>query len=158
MPCIWFDHEAEEAVKFYVSLFNNGKIGKIARYGKASAKESGQPEGSVLTVEFELDGNKFLALNGGSHFKLTGAISFIIDCATQEEIDHFWDAFADGGQTMQCGWITDKFGVTWQVVPAALNKMLTDKDPAKAKRAMEAMLEMIKLDINALKKAYDGVA
>ncbi len=156
-PSLWFDTQAEEAAQLYVSLFKNSKITDITRYDEASAKVSGQPAGSVLTIAFELDGQKFVALNGGPIFKFTEAVSFIVDCETQEEIDMFWDKLiAGGGAPSQCGWLKDKFGLSWQIVPTALNRMIGDKDPAKAKRTMEAMLKMTKLDIAGLQKAYEG--
>lgn len=155
-PCLWFDTQAEEAVKFYSSIFPNSKIGKTARYDEASAEVSGQPAGSVMTIEFSLDGQNFLALNGGPIFKFTEAISFIIDCKTQEEVDMYWEKLSAGGQKVQCGWLKDKFGVSWQVVPTILNELLEDEDKEKAGRVMKAMLQMVKLDIVGLKKAYDG--
>lgn len=155
-PCLWFNNNAEEAVKLYTSLFENSKILKTVRYTEAMSKESGQPAGSVMTIEYELNGNKFLALNGGTHFKLTGAVSFMVPCKNQEEIDKFWNAFAEGGEEMPCGWITDRFGLTWQIIPEELDKMLSDKDPKKAKGAAEAMFKMKKLIIADLKKGYEG--
>lgn len=154
-PCLWFDNKAEEAAKFYVSVFKDGKIGAIDRYDEASAKVSGQPAGSVLTVEFEIQGQKFLALNGGPVFKFSEAVSFIIDCKDQDELDYFWDKLTEGGQESVCGWLKDKFGLSWQVVPKVLTEMLRDKDPAKAGRVMEAMLEMKKINIEELTKAYE---
>jgi len=154
-PCLWFDKEAEEAAQFYTSVFKNSKIGTIARYDKASAKVSGQPEGSVLTVEFELDGQKFLALNGGPVFKFNEAVSFIVDCDTQEEVDYYWEKLSAVPESEQCGWLKDKYGLSWQVVPKRLEELLNDPDSAKASRAMEAMLQMKKLDIAALERAAE---
>src|SRR2546425_1582854 len=149
--CLWFDKQAEEAANFYVSLFAEGgrsaKIGKIARYGEAGAKASGQRKGTVMTVEFELDGTEFLGLNGGPLFKFSPATSFVVNCETQEEIDYFWAKLAAGGKTGVCGWIEyDKFGVSWQIVPTLLGELMSDPDPAKAESAMKAMLSMTKLD------------
>lgn len=156
--CLWFDGKAEEAAHFYVKVFTEGgrsaKVGKILHYSESSAKASGQPKGSVLTVEFELDGQNFLALNGGVVFKFSPATSFIVNCKTQEEVDYFWDKLSEGGKTGQCGWIDyDKFGVTWQIVPTVLDKLLTDPDPVKAEAAMKAMIGMTKLNIADLEKA-----
>lgn len=155
-PCLWFNNNAEEAAKFYVSLFTNSKVGKVMRYDAESAKVSGQKKGSVLTIEFTIGGMNFLAMNGGPLFKFSQATSFMIDCKTQKEVDHFWYKLSKGGQAQPCGWVVDKFGVTWQVVPSVLNNLLTDKDPKKAKATMHAMLQMKKLDIAKLKRAHDG--
>jgi predicted 3-demethylubiquinone-9 3-methyltransferase (glyoxalase superfamily) len=156
-PFLWFDSQAEEAAKFYVSIFSkNSRIGGIARYDDEGSKASGRPSGSVMTVQFELDGQEFIALNGGPVFPFTEAVSFVVNCETQEEVDHFWDKLSAGGQQVQCGWLKDKFGVTWQVVPTILGEMLQDKDPEKAKRVMAAMLTMKKLDIAALRRAHGG--
>ncbi len=153
-PFLWFDHEAEEAVRFYTSTFKNSKTGRILRYDKESAKASGRPKGSVLTIEFEIEGQKFVALNGGPLFKFNESISFVVNCETQEEVDYFWEKLtADGGHESQCGWLKDKFGVSWQVVPTVLIDMLHDKDPRKSERVMQAMLQMQKIDINKLKEA-----
>ena len=157
--CLWFDTQAEEAANFYVRVFAEGgrsaKIGKIARYGEAGAKVSGQRKGTVMTVEFELDGDQFLGLNGGPLFKFSPATSFVVNCETQQEIDYFWARLGEGGKTGQCGWIDyDKFGVSWQIVPTVLGDLMSD--PAKAERAMKAMLSMTKLDLAALKKASSG--
>jgi len=149
-PFLWFDTQAEEAARFYVSIFKNSKIGKISRYGEGGPG----PAGSVMTVEFELDGQRFIALNGGPHFKFNEAISFSIDCKTQSEVDELWKKLSAGGQEVQCGWLKDKYGLSWQVVPAILGEMLNDPDPAKAKRVMAALLKMKKIDIDELKKAY----
>jgi len=153
-PCLWFDDKAEQAAKFYVSVFQNSKIGKIARYGKAAAQASGQAEGSVMTVAFQLDGQDFLALNGGPVFKFTEAISLIVHCETQDEVDYFWEKLCDGGEEVQCGWLKDRFGVSWQVVPSVVPEMMTDPDPERSQRVMEAIMQMKKLDIEGLKRAY----
>jgi predicted 3-demethylubiquinone-9 3-methyltransferase (glyoxalase superfamily) len=154
--CLWFDGQAEEAARFYVSTFKNARLGRTLRYDEASSKAAGRPVGSVLTVEFELDGQPFMALNGGPQFKFTEAMSLVVNCQTQAEVDHFWQALSAGGQEVECGWLKDKFGVSWQVVPTVLMEMLQDKDAEKSKRAMAAMLTMKKLDIRALQNAYDG--
>jgi predicted 3-demethylubiquinone-9 3-methyltransferase (glyoxalase superfamily) len=163
-PFLWFENNAEEAAKYYVEVFNTNpgkkiksKIGTVTRYDKAAAKASGQPEGTAMTVAFELEGVEFAAINGGPALKMSGGVSFVIDCETQEEIDHFWEKLSAGGEAGQCGWINhDKFGMTWQVVPNVLTKYIGAKDPQKAGRAMQAMLKMTKLDIATLKKAYEG--
>ena len=156
-PFLWFHDQAEEAVKFYTSVFKNSKIGRILRYSEEAAKASGRPAGSVLTVEFEMEGQKFVALNGGPLFKFNESISFVVNCETQEEVDYFWEKLtADGGQESQCGWLKDKFGVSWQVVPTVLIDMLHDKDPRKSERVMQAMLQMQKIDISKLEAAYAG--
>ncbi len=155
-PFLWFDHQAESAVKFYTAIFKNSKVGRILRYGEEAAKVSsaGRPVGSVLTIEFEMEGQKFVALNGGPLFKFNESISFVVNCETQEEVDYFWQKLtADGGHESQCGWLKDKFGVSWQVVPTVLIDMLHDKDPRKSERVMQAMLQMQKIDINKLKEA-----
>jgi predicted 3-demethylubiquinone-9 3-methyltransferase (glyoxalase superfamily) len=157
-PCLWFDSQAEEAASFYVSIFKNARIREASQYDEASSKVSGQPKGSVMTVMFELDGEEFIALNGGPMFKFTEAISFIVNCETQAEVDHYWDQLTAGGHEVQCGWLKDRFGVSWQVVPTVLTELLQDKDPEKAKRVMAAMLEMKKLSIDGLKRAYEGRA
>jgi predicted 3-demethylubiquinone-9 3-methyltransferase (glyoxalase superfamily) len=151
-PFLWFDTEAEEAMNFYTSVFKNSKTGDIIRYGDAGPG----PKGSVLTAAFELEGVQFTALNGGPHFKFNEAISFHIDCASQDEVDYYWDKLSDGGQIQQCGWLKDKFGVSWQVVPSVLPRMLSDGDAAKAERVMRVMMTMKKLDIAELEKAYRG--
>lgn len=155
---LWFDNQAEEAAKFYISIFKNSKIGKITRYGKAGFEIHKRPEGSVMTVDFELEGQQFVGLNGGPFFKFNEAISFIVDCSDQKEIDYYWNKLGDGGdpKAQQCGWLKDKFGVSWQIVPVALNDLLSDPNSEKSQRAMNAMLQMKKLDIAALKKAYNG--
>ena len=155
-PFLWFDDKAEEAAKFYASIFKNSKIGKMTRYDEEAAQASGRPAGSVMTVEFQLEGQEFVALNGGPHFKFTEAVSFVVNCETQEEVDYFWSKLSAGGEESRCGWLKDKFDLSWQVVPVVLIEMLTDKDTAKAKRVMHAMLQMDKIDIPTLKNAYDG--
>jgi predicted 3-demethylubiquinone-9 3-methyltransferase (glyoxalase superfamily) len=155
-PFLWFNNQAEEAVDFYVKLFPNSKIKSMARYDEAGAKVSGQKKGSVMTVSFSLDGTDFSALNGGPIYQFSQATSFVIECKNQQEVDHYWNALTKGGQIQPCGWVIDKFGVTWQVVPTALPRLLGDKDPKKAKRVMECMLQMQKLDIAKLQAAYDG--
>ena len=149
-PCLWFDDQAEEAARFYVSIFQNSKILNLTYYGDAGPR----PKGSVLTVVFELDGQQFIALNGGPIFHFTEAVSFSVDCKTQEEVDTFWAKLSAGGQESQCGWLKDKYGLSWQIVPAALPEMLTDPDPAKSNRVMAAMFKMKKLDIRGLEQAY----
>jgi predicted 3-demethylubiquinone-9 3-methyltransferase (glyoxalase superfamily) len=155
-PCLWFDDNAEDAVKFYVSIFKNSKVGNVTRYGKEGYEIHKKKEGSVMTIDFEIEGQKFLALNGGPIFKFNEAISFQIYCDTQEEINYYWEKLTEGGDknAQVCGWLKDKFGVSWQVVPIALIKMLQDKDSKKTERVMKAMLQMHKLDIDALTKAY----
>jgi predicted 3-demethylubiquinone-9 3-methyltransferase (glyoxalase superfamily) len=155
-PFLWFDNQAEDAAKFYVSIFKNSRIGSVARYDQEAAKVSGRPEGSVMTVAFELDGQEFTALNGGPLFTFTEAISFVVNCETQKEVDHFWEKLSAGGQEVQCGWLRDRFGVSWQIVPTVLTEMLQDKDREKSRRVMAAMLKMIRINIEALQKAYEG--
>ena len=156
-PFLWFDHQAEEAAKFYTSVFKNSKVGKILRYDEATAKAAGGPVGSVLTIEFEIEGQKFTALNGGPQFKFNESVSFVVECKTQEEVDYFWEKLtAGGGQESECGWLKDKFGLSWQVTPTVLIDMLNDKDPKKAGRVMKAMMQMQKIEINKLKAAYAG--
>ena len=150
-PFLWFDTQAEEAAQLYVSIFNNSKIVNVTRYGEAGPG----PKGSAMTVAFELDGQPFIALNGGPHFKFTEAISFSVDCKTQEEVDKYWQKLSEGGQEVQCGWLKDKYGLSWQINPTILGEMLSDPDPQKSKRVMEAMLKMKKIDIAGLKRAYD---
>jgi predicted 3-demethylubiquinone-9 3-methyltransferase (glyoxalase superfamily) len=152
-PFLWFDDKAEEAVSLYISIFKNSKILSTTRYEEKGAAVSGRPSGTVMTVEFELEGQKFVALNGGPHFKFTEAVSFAVDCETQAEVDEFWEKLSAGGEESQCGWLKDKYGLSWQVVPTILPKLLNDKDAQKAKRVMEAMLQMKKLDIQKLKDA-----
>jgi predicted 3-demethylubiquinone-9 3-methyltransferase (glyoxalase superfamily) len=155
-PFLWFDDKAEEAAKFYTSIFKNSKIGKMIRYDEEAAQASGRPAGSVMTVEFQLEGQEFVALNGGPHFKFTEAVSFVVNCEAQEEVDYFWSKLSAGGEESRCGWLKDKFSLSWQIVPVVLIEMLADKDTAKAKRVMRAMLQMDKIDIPILKKAYGG--
>jgi predicted 3-demethylubiquinone-9 3-methyltransferase (glyoxalase superfamily) len=156
-PFLWFDNQAEEAAKFYTSVFKNSKVGRILRYDEASAKGAGRPVGSVLTIEFEIAGQKFTALNGGPEFKFNESISFVVNCETQNEVDYFWEKLmADGGQESQCGWLKDKFGVSWQITPTVLIDMLNDKDAKKAERVMKAMMQMQKINIKTLKEAYAG--
>ena len=155
-PFLWFDHQAEEAAKFYVSIFKDSRITSVARYDDAAAKAAGRPKGSVTTVAFELDGQELTALNGGPVFKFTEAISLVVNCQTQEEVDHFWSKLSAGGQEVQCGWLKDRFGVSWQVVPTALFEMMSGADKEKSGRAMKAMLQMKKLDLTALRRAYEG--
>jgi predicted 3-demethylubiquinone-9 3-methyltransferase (glyoxalase superfamily) len=152
-PFFWFDDNAEEAANFYTAIFKNSKIGKIARYGEEGEKVAGRPKGSVMTVEFELEGQEFVALNGGPHFKFTEAISFVVNCQTQEEVDYYWEKLSVGGKEVQCGWLKDKYGLSWQIVPTVLGELLSDKDAAKSQRVMQAMLKMVKLDIKKLKQA-----
>ena len=151
VSCLWFDGKAEEAMNFYTSIFKNSKVGNVTRYGEAGPGE----KGSVMTAAFEIEGQEFLALNGGPNFKFSPAISFIVQCKTQEEVDDFWAKLLVGGSPQQCGWLTDKFGVSWQIVPTILPEMLRDGDAEKTKRVMQAMLKMVKLDIKGLKQAYD---
>ena len=154
-PCLWFDHQAEEAVKFYTSIFKSSKIGDITRYGKEGYEIHGREAGTVMTVEFEIEGQKFVALNGGPVFKFNEAISFQVHCKTQEEVDYYWEKLSEGGETGQCGWLKDKYGVSWQIDPTVLSEMLQDKDVRKSERVMKALLQMQKLDINKLKRAYE---
>jgi predicted 3-demethylubiquinone-9 3-methyltransferase (glyoxalase superfamily) len=153
-PCLWFDDKAEEAVKFYASIFKNSKIKSVTRYSEDAAKVSGRPKGSVLTVAFELAGQEFLALNGGPIFKFTEAVSFIVNCETQAEVDRLWERLSEGGEEGQCGWLKDKYGLSWQIVPTVLGKMLQDKDARKSERVMSALLQMKKLDIKRLEQAF----
>jgi predicted 3-demethylubiquinone-9 3-methyltransferase (glyoxalase superfamily) len=156
-PCLWFDDQGEEAAKFYTSIFKDSKIGDVTRYGKEGYEIHGREEGTVMTAEFEIEGQKFLALNGGPIFKFNEAISFQVYCETQEEVDYYWEKLSEGGdeKAQQCGWLKDKYGVSWQIVPTILMKMLKDKDSEKSQRVMKAMLQMHKLDISTLKKAYE---
>ena len=157
-PCLWFDTQAEEAARYYTGIFKNSKITSISRYTEAGREVHGKPPGTVLTVAFELNGQPFTALNGGPVFKFNEAISFQIMCRTQEEVDHYWNKLSEGGDknAQQCGWLKDKYGVSWQVVPTVLSEMMADPDQKKSGRAMQAMLQMKKIDIAALKRAYDG--
>jgi predicted 3-demethylubiquinone-9 3-methyltransferase (glyoxalase superfamily) len=157
-PCLWFDNQAEEAARFYTAVFKNSKIVNMTRYGEAGHEVHGQAAGTVLTVEFELDGHPFTALNGGPVFKFNEAISFQVHCDTQEEVDYYWEKLSEGGdeKAQQCGWLKDKYGVSWQVVPSVLPSMLNDPDSEKSGRVMTAMLQMKKMDIDTLKEAYDA--
>ena len=156
-PFLWFNDNAEEAVEFYASIFKKSRIGKIARYDQAGEKVSGRPAGSVMTVEFQIEGQEFIALNGGPHFKFTEAVSFVVNCKTQKELDYYWKKLTvGGGQEVQCGWLKDKFGVSWQIVPTLLGELMSSKDAAKSQRVMEAMLKMVKLDLKKLKEAAKG--
>lgn len=156
-PNLWFDGQAEEAVKFYTLIFKNSKIDRIIRYGKERHEITGISEGTVMTVEFQLEGQKFVALNGGPQYKFTEAISFVIKCETQEEIGYYWEKLSDGGdeEAQVCGWLKDKFGISWQVVPSDLDNMISDSNSEKAERVVKAMLQMKKMDIEILKKAYE---
>lgn len=151
-PCLWFDGRAEEAAEFYTSVFKQSKVRKTARYGEAGP---GTP-GSVMTVTFEIEGQEFMGLNGGPQFQFTPAISFVVHCKGQGQVDYYWERLLEGGAPQQCGWLTDKFGVSWQIVPNALPKMLRDKDEERAQRVMAAMLKMVKIDVKELKRAYKG--
>ncbi|MEO8573575.1 MAG: VOC family protein [Pyrinomonadaceae bacterium] len=156
-PCLWYDGNAKEATDFYASVFKDSEIGNTSKYNDASSKASGQPEGSVMVVEFEIAGQKFIGLNGGPHFKFSEAISFMIDCKDQAEVDYFWSRLTeDGGQESQCGWLKDKFGLSWQVVPSVLSGLVAGPDRKAAKRAMAAMMKMKKIEIQTLQDAYDG--
>ena len=150
-PFLWFDDKAEEAMNFYVSTFKNSKRGRISRYGEAGPG----PKGTVMVATFQLEGQDFMALNGGPHFKFTEAISLVVNCETQDELDAFWEKLSEGGSKGQCGWLKDKYGLSWQVVPTALGKLMSDPDPEKSKRVMTAMLKMTKMDIQGLQQAYD---
>ena len=150
-PFLWFDGKAEEAMDFYTAIFKNSKIGNVVRYGEAGPG----PKGAVMTATFQLDGQEFIALNGGPQFKFTEAISFWVSCATQKEIDEMWEKLSAGGEKGRCGWLKDKYGLSWQIVPPVLGEMLGDKDPEKSKRVMMAMLQMDKIDIKTLKQAYE---
>jgi len=154
-PNLWFDHQADEAARFYVALFPNSRIGTVTRYGEAEAAVARRPKGSVLTVTFELEGQEFVALNGGPVFQFSPAISFSVNCKTQEEVDRLWEKLSEGGEPQPCGWLKDRYGVSWQIVPTVLVEMLQDKDPARSQSVMRAMLQMKKLDIAALKRAYE---
>lgn len=150
-PFLWFDGKAEEAMNFYVSIFRNSRPGRVMRYGEAGPG----PKGSVMSVSFELEGQEFMALNGGPMFQFTPAISFFVSCETQDEVDRLWERLSEGGEAKQCGWLQDKYGVAWQIVPTILSVLLQDKDPERSKRVMQAMLKMTKLDIKRLKQAYE---
>lgn len=155
---LWFENQAEEAAKFYVSVFKNSTIGRIMRYGKEGIEIHGRPAGSVMIIEFEIEGQQFIGLNGGPHFKFNEAISFIINCNSQNEVDYYWEKLTEGGdpKAQVCGWLKDKFGVSWQVVPTEINDMFMDENSEKAQRAMKAMLQMKKIDLGVMKKAYEG--
>ncbi|MCE0524220.1 MAG: VOC family protein [Methylacidiphilales bacterium] len=153
-PFLWFNDQAEEAVKFYCSIFGNSKIVSVTRYDKAAAKASGRPNGSVMTLKFRLEGQEFVALNGGPHFKFTEAVSFVVNCRTQKEVDKFWEKLSAGGKKGQCGWLKDKYGVSWQIVPKVLIEMLNNKVTLKSQRVMQAVLQMTKIEIKGLKQAY----
>jgi predicted 3-demethylubiquinone-9 3-methyltransferase (glyoxalase superfamily) len=154
-PFLWFDSQAEEAAKYYTSIFKNSKIVSTGRYDEAGAAAAGRPKGTVMIVAFELEGQPFTALNGGPLFKFTEAISFVVNCQTQKEVDEFWEKLAEGGEKGQCGWLKDKFGVSWQIVPTILPELLQDQDAEKRQRVMKAMLQMHKLDIEGLKRAAE---
>jgi predicted 3-demethylubiquinone-9 3-methyltransferase (glyoxalase superfamily) len=151
-PFLWFDSNAEEAMNFYTSIFKNSKVGQVRRYGDAGPG----PKGSVMTGTFSIEGQEFMALNGGPHYKFTPAISFFVNCESQEEVDELWAKLSAGGEVMQCGWLKDKFGVSWQIIPKALGELLGDKDPQKSQRVMKAMMKMIKIDVEGLRRAYEG--
>ncbi|MDX2253715.1 MAG: VOC family protein [Nitrospira sp.] len=157
-PCLWFDDKAEEAAKFYVSIFKRSKLGPIARYGEAGAQVSGRPTGSVMTVTFEIEGQEFVALNGGPLFKFTEAVSFMVKCETQAEIDEMWSKLSEGGEEGPCGWLKDKYGLSWQIVVPAWDEMLRDKDPAKSERVMAAILQMSRPDIQFVQQAFEGAS
>jgi len=150
-PFLWFDNQAEEAMNFYVSLFKNSKVLSVSRYGEGGPG----PQGTVMTATFQLDGQEFMALNGGPYFKFTEAISLFVNCETQEEVDELWEKLSEGGEISQCGWLKDKYDLSWQIVPTALGQMLGDKDPQKSQNVMQAMLQMTKIDIAALRRAYE---
>jgi len=150
-PFLWFDGKAEEAMNFYVSIFKNSKVGRVTRYGDAGPG----PKGSVMSATFQIEGQEFFALNGGPQFQFTPAISFFVNCETQQEVDELWEKLSAGGEKNRCGWLRDKYGLSWQIIPTALGEMLGDKDPAKANRVMKAMLQMDKIDIKGLKRAHD---
>ena len=151
-PFLWFDSNAEEAMNFYTATFKNSKIGQVRRYGEAGPG----PKGSVMTATFQIEGQEFMALNGGPHYKFTPAISFFVSCETQKEVDELWEKLSAGGEAMQCGWLKDKFGVAWQIIPKALGELLGDKDPKKSQRVMKAMMGMVKIDVEGLKRAYEA--
>ena len=151
-PFLWFDDQAEEAMNFYVSIFKNSKVGGVTRYGDAGPG----PKGSVMTASFELEGQQFTALNGGPHFRFTEAISFVVSCKTQEEVDELWERLSEEGEIQQCGWLKDKFGLSWQITPVALMELISDPDPEKSRRVTEAMLQMTKIDIAKLRQAHEG--
>ena len=150
-PFLWFDNQAEEAMHFYTSIFKNSKVGKVSRYGDTGPG----PKGSVMSATFQLEGQEFMALNGGPHFKFSPAISFFVNCETQAEVDELWEKLSAGGEIQQCGWLKDKFGLSWQIIPSALGRMLGDKDTKKSQGVMKAMLQMTKIDVDGLQRAYD---
>jgi predicted 3-demethylubiquinone-9 3-methyltransferase (glyoxalase superfamily) len=156
--CLWFDNQAEEAVQFYTSIFKNSRIGRITRYGKEGYEIHGKPEGTVMTVEFEIDGQPFTALNGGPVFTFNEAISFQVNCETQEEVDYYWEKLSKGGdeKAQQCGWLKDTYGVSWQIIPKILSELVGDPDSEKSQKAMKAILQMKKIDIETIKRAYEG--
>jgi len=156
MPCLWFENQAEEAARFYTSLFKNSKITSITHYPPSPSAASGRPAGSVMTVNFELNGQEFMGLNGGPEFKFTEAISLTVRCKDQKEIDEFWDNLSRGGTPSVCGWLKDKYGLSWQIVPESMDKMIQDKDPEKSERVMAALMKMKQLDFKALEDAYEG--
>ncbi len=151
-PFLWFDGKAEEALSFYVAIFKNSKITSVTRYGDSGPG----PKGSVMSATCELDGQEFFALNGGPHFTFTPAISFFVNCETQDEVDELWEKLSAGGKKLRCGWLTDRYGISWQIIPATLGQLLQDKDPAKSSRVMKAMMQMTKIDIKGLREAYDA--
>ena len=157
IPCLWFDDKAEEAAKFYASIFKNSKIGDVSRYGKEGYEFHGKEDGMVMTVDFEIEGQKYVALNGGPIFKFNEAISFQVHCETQKEVDYYWEKLSEGGdeKAQQCGWLKDKYGVLWQIVPVVLTKIIQDKDAEKSQKVMKALLQMRKLDIKTLTQAYE---
>ena len=151
-PFLWFDNNADEAANFYVSIFKNSKVLSVSRYGDASPG----PKGTVMVAEFQIDGQEFVALNGGPRFKFTEAISFVVNCETQEEVEYFWERLSEGGEKSRCGWLKDKFGLWWQVVPTVLGKLMSDSEPEKVKRVTNAMLQMARIDIEPLQRAFEG--
>ncbi len=157
-PFLWFDSQAEEAVKFYTSIFKNSRITNTTRYGEEGAQASGRPKGTVMTVAFQLEGQEFVALNGGPHFQFSGAVSFVVNCESQAEVDYYWEKLSAGGdpQAQQCGWLKDKYNLSWQVVPTILIRLLNDPDPGISRRVMKAMLKMKKIEIEPLKRAAEG--
>lgn len=158
VPCLWFDERAEEAVRFYTSVFKESRMGKITHYGKEGYEIHGRPEGTVMTVEFEIEGQPFVALNGGPVFVFNEAVSFVVNCDTQEELDYYWERLSEGAddEAQQCGWLKDKYGLSWQIVPRALSDLVSDPQSEKSQRAMKALLRMKKIDIETIRRAYDG--
>lgn len=156
VPFLWFDDKAEEAANYYVSIFGNSKIVSVTRYSDAGAEVSGRPGGSVMTVAFELEGQEFVALNGGPQFSFSPAVSFVVNCKSQNELDELWEKLTAGGEEQQCGWLRDKYGVTWQIVPTVIGELMSDPDPARSQRVVQALMQMTKIDIGALKEAYTG--